>query len=79
MLIIPLVVCLIAHFFGLNDNMTVFLTIIADVPSASTVTMLAELYGISPGYASQAVGASSLLSVATMPAVIALASLIIKI
>ena len=41
--------------------------------------MLAELYGISPGYASQAVGASSLLSVATMPAVIALASLIIKI
>ena len=79
LLIIPLVVCLIAHFCGLNDNMTVFLTIMAAVPSASTVTMLAELYGISPGYASQAVGAPSLLSVATMPAVIALASLIIKI
>lgn len=79
LLAIPFAVCLIAHICGLGDKITVFLTIMAAVPSASTVTMLADLYGISPGYASQAVGTTSLLSVATMPVVISLANLILKI
>lgn len=79
LIVIPLVVCFFAHICGLSDELTIFLTIMAAVPSASSVTMLAELYGISPGYASQAVGASSLFSVATMPLVMFISDLIIKI
>ncbi len=41
----------------------------AGVPSAATITMLAELYDIEPGYASQSVGMTSILSTATLPVV----------
>ena len=41
----------------------------AGMPSAATITMLAELYDIEPGYASQTVGITSLLSVASLPVV----------
>ncbi len=41
----------------------------AGVPSAATITMLAELYDIEPGYASQTVGMSSILSTASLPLV----------
>ena len=39
----------------------------AGVPSAATISMLAELYDIEPGYASQTVGMTSILSTATLP------------
>lgn len=39
----------------------------AGVPSAATISMLAELYDIEPGYASQSVGMTSILSTATLP------------
>jgi predicted permease len=41
----------------------------AGVPSAATISMLAELYNIEPGYASQSVGMTSILSTATLPVV----------
>ena len=41
----------------------------AGVPSAATISMLAELYDIEPGYASQSVGMTSILSTATLPVV----------
>ena len=44
-------------------------TVIA-MPTATTETMLAELYDIDPGYSAQAVGTTSLFSVITMPLVI---------
>lgn len=79
LIIIPTLVCLISHLCGLDENNVIFLTIMAALPSASTVTMMAELYDLKPGYASQAVGTSTLLSIATMPLIIQIANLIIKI
>lgn len=51
----------------------------AGVPSAATVSMLAELYDIEPGYASQTVGMTSLLSTATLPFVMIVAQWIASI
>ena len=45
----------------------------AGVPSAATISMLAELYNIEPGYASQSVGMTSILSTATLPVVMLVA------
>ena len=79
LLIIPTAVCLIAHLCGLDEKSTVFLTVMSALPSASTVTMLAELYDVKPGYASQTVGTSSLLSILTIPVMIQIMNLILKI
>ncbi|MBE6554661.1 MAG: hypothetical protein E7663_00310 [Ruminococcaceae bacterium] len=71
LLLLPLAVCFIAKACTLGmDNsygIVLFCTVIAALPSAATVTMLAELYDINPGWAAQTVGSSSMLSVATLP------------
>ena len=68
---LPIIVCLIAKLvtlgFSNSYELVMFCTVISALPSASTVAMLAELYHIKPGYAAQAVGSSSLFSVATLP------------
>lgn len=71
LLILPLIVCGIAKLvtlgFSNSYELVMFCTVMSALPSASTVAMLAELHGIKPGYAAQAVGSSSLFSVATLP------------
>ena len=71
LILIPLVVCLVAKLctMGLANNyeIVMFCTVISALPSAATITMLATLYDISPGYAAQTVGTSSVLSVGTLP------------
>ncbi len=71
LIILPLIVCVIAKLvtlgFSNSYELVMFCTVISALPSAATVAMLAELYGIKPGYAAQAVGSSSLFSVATLP------------
>ncbi|MBQ8341110.1 MAG: hypothetical protein IJY22_01870 [Clostridia bacterium] len=54
---------------GMADSYrtVLFCTVIAALPSAATITMLSEMYDISPAYAAQTVGSSSLLSVGTLP------------
>ena len=79
LVLIPVLVCLICHLCGLDDNTTVFLSIMAALPSASTVTMMADIYDLKSGYASQAVGVSTLISIATMPLIIFIIELILKI
>ena len=54
------------------------ITAMAGVPSAATITMLAELYDLEPGYASQTVGLTSLLSTATLPVVMLFAQFVIS-
>ena len=66
---LPVIVCLITKLCGFSDLFVLFSTAMAAVPSASSVTMLAELYDIEPGYASQTVGMNSILSTATLPIV----------
>ncbi len=79
----PVVICLLAKltfsailaaFPGALDAHTVevyilLATAMSGVPSAATITMLAELYDIDPGYASQSVGMTSILSTASLPLV----------
>ncbi|MBO5882994.1 MAG: AEC family transporter [Clostridia bacterium] len=76
---IPMAVCLIMKLLGFGDNWVLFSAAITAMPSATSVTMFAELHDISQGYSAQCVGTSSLLSLATMPLVIYLAGLVITI
>lgn len=71
LLVIPLLVALIAKLVTLRmaDSYCIilFVTIMSALPSATSVTMLGELYDIKPGYAAATVGTSSLLTAATLP------------
>ena len=69
LIIFPIILCLLAKIVGLNDTYVLLVTAMAGVPSAAMVTMLAELHDIEPGYASQTVGMTSILSTATLPLV----------
>lgn len=75
---IPLLVCLLMKLLGFDVLWIQFGVIITAMPSASTVTMLAELHDISPNYSAQTVGTTALLSIVTMPCVIWLAQKIIE-
>ena len=78
LVIIPLSVCVIMKILGFGDMWILFATALTSMPSATSVSMLTELYDISPGFSAQGVGTSSLLSIATMPCVIFLAQKIIE-
>jgi predicted permease len=79
---LPLIICGIAKLvtLGLSNSyeIVMFCTVIAALPSAATITMLAELYDIKPEYAAQTVGSSSILSVATLPLMYFIADLVAK-
>lgn len=79
LILIPLIVCFTAKFIGLSESMILFATLVSALPSATNVTMFAELYEIVPGYAAQTVGVSSLFTFITLPCIMLLADLIVKI
>lgn len=68
---IPLAVALLTKLItlGMADsyNTILFCTVIAALPSGASVSMLGEMYDISPEYAAQCVGSSSILSIGTLP------------
>lgn len=73
LVILPIIVCLIAKLIMLFVHVpdielyALFFTAAAALPTASSVTMMAESYGLDSGYSSLAVGTSSLLSVLSLP------------
>ncbi len=73
LIVMPLLVGLITNLLGFSDMFVIFSVALCAMPCATIVSMLAELYDISPGFSAQGVGTSSLLSIATMPCVIFLA------
>ena len=79
LIVFPVVVCLLAKLLHLPDNYILFCTVMAGLPAASTVTMLGEIYGIDPAYASQTVGMTSLFTVGTLPLVCLFANWIISV
>ncbi len=79
LILIPVAICLIAKVIGLPDDMILFATLVSALPSATNVTMFAELYEIVPGYAAQAVGVSSLFTFFTLPCIMVFADFIVKI
>lgn len=72
LVIIPLITCGLLKLIGL-DSWILFAAAVTSMPCATTLTMLAELYEINPRYSAQAVGATSLFSVITMPCVMFIA------
>ena len=77
LIVFPIILCLLAKLIGLNDTYVLLVTAMAGVPSAAMVTMLAELHDIEPGYASQSVGMTSILSTATLPLVMLFAQWVV--
>lgn len=76
LIVVPLVICLLSKLIGFSYEYTMFLTVVCAMPCAAVISMLSEVYDISPDYAAQNVGASSLISIVTMPLVIWLAEMI---
>ena len=79
LVISPLIVCVIMTLIGFSEEMTLFMTAACCLPSAASVSMLSELYNLKSEYSAQLVGMSSLLSVLSIPAVLLLAEMIVKI
>lgn len=78
LLLLPVVICALMRLLGCSSDWILFAAVVSSMPSATTVTMLAELHDISPVYSAQAVGATSLFSIATMPCVVWLAQWLIS-
>lgn len=70
----PFVMSTILWAIGLPDYMIVFGGIMAAMPCPAVVTMFGEIYRISPGYAAELVGASTVFSTATILPMVAYAS-----
>ena len=79
LIISPLIVCAIMKLVGFPADMTLFMTAVCCLPSATTVSMLSELYNLKSEYSAQLVGMSSLLSLFTIPTILLLAEFIVKI
>ena len=78
LIIIPIFFCFTLKLLGLSDFWVLFITALAGMPAASATSMFAELYDTAPGFSAQGVGTSTLISVATMPLVILIASEVVK-
>lgn len=74
--IIPAVVCVALKLLGLGDFYVIFGTVMAALPSASMATILGELYGIGPVYASRVVGFTTILCTFTLPLAVTFAGFI---
>ena len=70
LIVFPLAICGVMYLLGCSDQWILFAATVLAMPCATTVTMLAEIHDIAPGYSAQGVGTSSLLSIATMPCVL---------
>ena len=79
LIISPLIICVVMTLVGFPADMTLFMTAVCCLPSATTVSMLSEMYGLKSEYSAQLVGMSSFLSLLTIPAVLLLAEFIVKI
>lgn len=73
LIVFPVIVCLISKLLlivipyeGL-EIYAIFVTAAAALPTASSVTMMAETYNLDSGYSSLTVGTSSVLAVLTIP------------
>ena len=73
LIVFPILICLLAKLILILTGSesiriyAVFVTAAAALPTASSVTMMAESYGLDSGYSSLTVGTSSLLAVLTIP------------
>ena len=84
LIVLPMILCLLAKAVMLllpHANLeiyAIFVTATAALPTASSVTMMAENYELDSGYSSLTVGISSLLSVLTLPLTMMIAGWILS-
>lgn len=79
LILIPAIVFIICKLLGFSHDIIMFSTAVTALPTASIISMFSETYDISPGYASQTVGVSSMLCLATLPLMLTLADKILQI
>lgn len=73
LVVMPFVTAVLLRLLGLPGDMVVFGTVMTALPSAAVITMFGEMFHINPGFASELVGSTSLLSIATLYPVVAFA------
>lgn len=78
LIVIPSIVFIICKLLGFSDDIVMFATAVTALPTASIISMFSETYDISPGYASQTVGVSSLLCLGTLPLMVTLAQKLLE-
>ena len=78
LIVLPLLVCVIMAALRFDTDTIIFCTIATAMPSAAVASMFGSIYSISPSYASQAVGFTTLISVGTMPLIMLIAPKIIN-
>lgn len=79
LVIVPLGMCLLTKLLGLSTELALFLTAACAMPSATNVSMLAELHNIDPEYSAQTVGMTSVMSILTIPLIMMTAKLIFNV
>lgn len=79
LILIPCIAALICRLLGADEFVTLFTVTMVALPCAANATMFGELYDIEPEYAAQLVGVTTVLSVLTIPAVLYITDLIMKI
>lgn len=71
LIVFPLIVFMISKYIlGLDLTMSMFMMVMAGLPTASLTNMFAELYDIEPGYAATCVGMTTVFAVATLPFIV---------
>lgn len=70
----PFIISTILWLLGMPEYMIIFGGIMAAMPCAAVVTMFGEMYRITPGYAAELVGASTVFSVITILPMVTYAS-----
>ena len=70
LIITPVVVCIFIMLLGFNTEIVIFMSTVCALPTATMVSILAEMYNTKPEFSAQLVGMSSLLSIVTIPLVL---------
>lgn len=73
LIVMPIVTASVLWLIGLPDELVIFSTVMAAMPSASIITMFGEMYSISPGYAAEIIGTSTVFSTVTIIPVVSYA------
>lgn len=79
LVVMPVLVILALRLLSLPDYMVIFGGIMAAMPCPAVVTMFGEMYRISPGYAAELVGSSTLFCVLTIAPIVLFAQWICSI
>ena len=74
---LPVVTVLVLKLLGFSEEMTIFGALMMALPSAAGSAMFANTYDIKPELAAQTVGISTLLSVASVPLIMQVCSLLV--